>query len=245
METFVLVHPAWFGGWCWGRTIPLLRATGRDAFAPTLTGLGERAHLARPDVGLATHVDDVVSFLNCEDLSEVALVGSSSSGAVITGVAHRVPERISRIVYLDAFVPQDGQAVFDLIAPERRAAMQGLVEAEGDGWRLPRFAPPPWRTFVPDAWRVTDEDDLRWVLARLVPTPFRHFTEPVRASNPRAAQLPRAFVRCTGWPHALFDRHAQTARQLGWQCLELATPHLPYITHPRELAATLLELVAA
>jgi hypothetical protein len=121
--------------------------------------------------------------------------------------------------------------------------MQALVDREGDGWRLPRFAPPPWDRFVPEAWKVTDEADLRWVLPRLVPTPFRHFTQPLRADNPAAAALPRAYVRCTGFPHPVFDRHAEIARtEAGWRCRELASPHLPYITHPRELADVLLEL---
>lgn len=241
MSTFVLVHPAWFGGWCWKKLTPLLRAHGHAVHTPTLTGLGERRHLARPDVGLATHVDDVVGMIECEDLHSVILVGNSSGGMVITGVADRVPDRISHIVYLDAFVPEDGESLRDLIPPERRSAMEALVQGEGDGWLLPRLAPPPWETFVPEAWGITEEADLSWVLPRLAPTPFGHFTEPVQRRNADADKLPRTYIRCLGWPSPYFDRFAAAARDnKRWRCFEMPTPHLPYITHPRQTSELLL-----
>jgi pimeloyl-ACP methyl ester carboxylesterase len=245
MATFVLVHPAWFGGWCWKKVAPVLRARGHDVYTPTLTGLGERAHLARPEVGLGTHIEDVVNVVKYEDLSGVILVGNSSGGVVITGVADRVPEQIAQVVYLDAFVPEDGQCMLDMIPPDRRPAMETLVRTEGEGWLLPRFATAPWERFVPDAWRVTDEGDLRWMLARLAPTPFGHFREPVHRRNPAAEKLPRTYIRCLQWPHVGFDRYADTARRTaGWHCRELAAPHLPYITHPREVVELLLEAAA-
>jgi pimeloyl-ACP methyl ester carboxylesterase len=245
MATFVLVHPAWLGGWCWKKVTPLLRARGHDVYTPTLTGLGERAHLARPDVGLETHIEDVVRVLKYEDLSDVILVGNSSGGVVITGVADRVLEQIAHVVYLDAFVPEDGQSMLDIIPPDRRRAMEMLVRTEGEGWLLPRFAAAPWEKFVPDAWRVTDEADLRWMLARLAPTPFRHFKDPVRRRNPAAQNLQRTYIRCLQWPHAGFDRYADTARRTArWRCRELAAPHLPYVTHPSELVELLLEAAA-
>ena len=242
MATFVLVHPAWFGGWCWKKVTPLLRARGHDVYKPTLTGLGERAHLARPEVGLETHIEDIVQVLQCEDLRSVILVGNSSGGMVITGVADRLPERIARLVYLDAFVPEDGQCLLDLIPPDRRSAMEALVETEGKGWLLPRFASAPWEQFVPEAWQVTDSADLQWMLARLAPTPFRHFTDPVRRRSPAAEKLPCTYIRCLQWPHPGFDRYAEAARSAaGWCRRELVAPHLPYITHPRELTELLLE----
>ena len=124
------------------------------------------------------------------------LAGTSSSGAVISGVVDRVPERISQLVYLDAFVPDDGQTLFDLIPPQRRQAMEALVEAEGFGWLLPRFAVQPWEQFVRQAWQVADEADLRWMLARLRPTPFGHFTSPVRLVNPARPRNPPGPVPC-------------------------------------------------
>ncbi|HEY1315903.1 MAG TPA: alpha/beta fold hydrolase [Gaiella sp.] len=240
---YVLVHPAWFGGWCWHKVASALRTAGRSVHTPTLTGLGERAHLASPVAGLATHVEDVIGALVFEDLSDVVLVGSSSSGAVITGVAGRVPERIRRVVYLDAFVPSDGESVLDLIAEERRAAMEELVESEGDGWLLPRFAAAPWDRFVPDAWHVTDDADLRWILPRLRPTPFGHFTEPLRLGRASADGPRRVYVRCRGWAHPGFDRHAaHAAESAEWDAYELEASHLPYVTAPAETTALLVEL---
>ena len=242
--TFVLVHPAWFGGWCWKKVAPLLRERGYDVYTPTLTGLGDRAHLARPEIGLNIHIEDVANLLKSEDLAGVILVGNSSGGMVITGVADQAPELIAHIVYLDAFVPQDGQSMLDIMPPDGRPPMEALVRNEGQGWLLPRLAPPPWEKFVPEAWRITDEADLRWILPRLCPTPFGHFKEPVHRRNAAAEKLPRTYIRCVQWPNAVFDRYAEAARQTpGWRYRELATSHIPYITHPNQLADLLIEVI--
>ena len=191
-------------------------------------------------------MEDIANVLSYEDLSGVILVGNSSGGMVITGVADRIPERIAGMVYLDAFVPEDGQCLLDIIPPDRRPAMEALVETEGQGWLLPRFAAAPWETFVPEAWRVTDEADLRWISARLAPTPFGHFKDPVRCKNPVAEALPRTYIRCLQWPHAGFDHYADAARRTpGWCCHELAAPHLPYVTHSPELVELLHKAAAS
>jgi pimeloyl-ACP methyl ester carboxylesterase len=242
-KTFLLVHPAWHGAWCWRKVTPLLRKAGHDVVTPTLTGLGERSHLARAGIGLDTHVEDVVSVLSYEDLRDVVLVGHSSSGAVVTGAADRAPEHIAQVVYLDAFVPEDGQSVFDLVAPERRQMFEALVETEGNGWLVPRFAPPPWPTIVREMWGVTDDEDARWMLGRLRPTPVGHFKEPVRRTNPAAATLPRTYVRCRLFQNSRFDQHAAMAREApNWRYREMATSHHPAIAAPDALARLLLEL---
>lgn len=241
-KVFVLVHPAWHGAWCWKKVVPLLRAGGHDVFTPTLTGLGERSHLARAEIGLDVHVSDIVNALKYEDLREVILVGHSSAGAVVAGAADRAVARIAHVVYLDAFVPEHGQAVFDLVAPERRQAMEALVQAEGQGWLLPRFAPPPWETIVRDMWGVSADADVRWMLDRLAPTPIGHFTEPVQRTNPAAETIPRTFIRCRRFQNARFDQHAEMAqRTAGWRYRELPTSHHPAITAPDLLADLLLE----
>jgi pimeloyl-ACP methyl ester carboxylesterase len=225
--------------------LPLLRQRGHQVFTPTLTGLGERHHLARADIGLDVHITDVVNVLTFEDLRDVVLVGHSSSGAVITGVADRVPAQIAQVVYLDAFVPENGQAVIDLIAPERRQMMEALVKAEGDGWLLPRFAPPPWETIVREYWGVTDEHDVRWMLDRLVPTPFGHFRDPVQRTNPEAEQLSRAYVRCRQFPNPRFDQHAEMAQRSPlWTYRELAASHHAAVTMPDKVVDLLLELTS-
>jgi pimeloyl-ACP methyl ester carboxylesterase len=242
-HTFVLVHPAWHGSWFWKKVAPLLREKGHLVLTPTLTGLGERSHLARPGIGLDVHISDIANVLKYEDLHEVILVGHSSSGIVITGTTDRLPERIARVIYLDAFVPSNGQAVFDLITPERRQALEAMVSSEGQGWFLPRFAPPPWETIVRDLWGVTEDDDVRWMLERLGPTPVGHFKDPVSRGNAAAEKVPRDFICCRQFPNPSFDRHAAMAqREPLWRYRELSASHHAAITIPDEVAALLLEL---
>ena len=241
--TFVLVHPAWHGAWYWKKVTPLLRANGYEVYTPTLSGLGELAHLARPEIGLRTHIEDVVNVLVYGDLRDVILVGNSSGGMVITGVVDRVPERIAQLVYLDAFVPAPGQSLLDLLPPERRQAFHEFAKSEGKGWLVPRFAPPPWEQIVRKMWGVTDVADVQWMLARLGPTPLGHFTEPVQRTNPAGEKPVRTYVRCLQFPHPGFDQHAAMARRTpNWRYRELATPHLPPVTHPQELTALLVNL---
>jgi pimeloyl-ACP methyl ester carboxylesterase len=246
MATFVLVPGAWHGGWCWKAVSALLRARDHEVFAATLTGLGERSHLSGPNVNLSTHVQDIVGLLTYEDLERVVLVGHSYAGMVITGVAERTPERLAQLIYLDAFVPEAGQALVDILAPDPqlRTAMEERVRSEGDGWSLPSLRPGPWEPFLREAWRITDEADLHWVMARLDPQPYATMTEAVRRANPAAATLPRTYVRCALVPHPHFDRFAATAKRSGseWRYRELASGHDAMITAPREVADLLSEL---
>ena len=217
MATFVLVHPAWFGGWCWKKVSPLLRARGHDVFTPTLTGLGDRAHLARPEVGLATHVEDVANVLMYEDLSGVVLVGNSSGGMVITGVADRAPERIGRLVYLDNFEPEDGQCLLDLVPPDRRPTMEALVAVEGAGWLLPRFAAAPWERFVPEVWQGSR---MRPTCAGFWPGSRRprSDTSPSRsgaATRPRRRCRGPTFAACSGRIRASTTTPMQPAARRG------------------------------
>jgi len=159
MATYVLVHGGWHGGWCWQRVTPLLRAKGHDVFTPTLTGLGDRAHLARPDVGLDTHIQDVVAMMEMEGLLDVTLVGHSYAGAVVQGVADRVPSRIARMVYLDAYVLENGKSLADYIPAERREGF--LKSGEQGGF-------PP---FPPQAFGVTKQKILLSLTLTLVMRP--------------------------------------------------------------------------
>jgi pimeloyl-ACP methyl ester carboxylesterase len=244
-SVFVLVHPAWHGGWCWKKIVPLLLESGHQVFTPTLSGLGERTHLAHPAIGLETHVEDIVGVLKYEELRDVVLVGHSSGGMVITGAADRAPQQIAHVVYVDAFVPEHGQALLDLVPPERRHGLETAMKTEGDGWLLPRFAPLPWESIVRDMWGVSDDDDVRWMLRLLGPTPFGHFKDPVVRTNPAAELLPRTYIRCRLFQSARFDVHAEMASRTAlWRYRELATSHHPAITTPRALTDLLLELVS-
>lgn len=246
MATYVLVHGAWHGGWCWWKVTPRLQAAGHTVYTPTLTGLGERAHLGHADVGLGTHVQDVVSVVECEDLAEVVLVGHSYGGMAISGVAERVPERLAHLVYLDAFVPADGQALLDLVPPQGRPGMEARVRAEGDGWRLAGRLPMPWSQAVQEDYHVTDPAEVAWMSARLGPQPFKTFTEPVRLTSAAAAALPRTYIRCVNGVNPAFDRAAEHARQpgSGWRHVELPTWHDAMVTLPEPLVDALLAVSA-
>jgi pimeloyl-ACP methyl ester carboxylesterase len=240
MITYVLVHGAWHGGWCWKKVTPLLRASGYAVFTPTLTGLGERSHLLSPDVSLHTHIQDVVAVLEYEDLREVVLVGHSYGGMVITGVAERVPERLSQLVYLDAFVPEHGQSLFDIHFPEERARFQDLARTQGDGWRIPRSD--LGRDLA--QWGVTEPDDVAWMRPRIGAQPLRAFTQSVQRQNPAAQALPRAYIRCTQGPSPTFAATAARVRaDQRWHYRELPTRHDAMVTMPQQLAVSLLELV--
>jgi pimeloyl-ACP methyl ester carboxylesterase len=235
------------GGWCWSKVAAQLRALGHQVFAPTLTGLAERAHLASPAVGLPTHIEDVVSVVVFEDLHDIILVGTSSGGTVITGVAERIYDRIASLVYVDAFLPSDGQCTLDLLPTERRNSLEKLAQTEGEGWLVPRFAPPPWPVILGgDVWQVTDESDVEWMLPRLRPTPLRHFTDPVRVEPGSTDGLKKSYIRCASRPPAPFDMAAKRVQSTpGWRCIEIDTPHVPYVTHPNVMTEVLVELSAS
>jgi pimeloyl-ACP methyl ester carboxylesterase len=215
MATYVIVHGAWGGGWSWSRRVAArLRAAGHEALTPTLTGLGERTHLASPEVDLSTHVQDVVNVLEYEDLRDVILVGHSYGGMVITGVAGRAGDRIRHLVYLDAFVPESGQSLCDLIGPEGAARVRAQAEA-GDGWRIP---PGP---LAPD----TPPELLAWIMPRRGLQPLRTFEEPVRLEAP--IDLPRTYVYCAAkGENDTFRKFAERLRDdRAWRYHELQTGH--------------------
>lgn len=235
MASFVLVHGAWVGGWIWGRVRPLLAAEGHAVFTPTLTGLGERAHLATPDTSLDTHIADILGVLEYEDLHKVVLVGSSYGGMVISGVAERATNRLAHLVYLDAFVPDDGKCVADYVGPETMAQLQQSAQA-GNGWAVPMIFPLP-------SLGLTAETDLRWVNHRFTPQPLKTFATPVRLQSPEAAALPRSFIHCTRPAFAPMLPFAATARAARYAFHEMPTGHAAAVTAPKELAAILLQKV--
>src|ERR1700690_1514418 len=140
MATFVLVHGSFHGGWCWQNVARLLRPSGHEVYAPTLTGLGERSHLATPKTGLELHIQDILQVLEYEDLHDVVLVGHSYAGLIITSVAEQVPQRVARLIYLDAFIPHEGKSAFDLMPGTEKQWAQTAV-SQGDGWLVPPMSP--------------------------------------------------------------------------------------------------------
>ena len=213
MTTFMVAHGAWSAGWGWKKMHPLMRASGHRLVTPTLTGLGERAHLAGPDIDLDTHIQDILGVLTCEELSDVVLIGHSYGGMVATGVADRARERIAQLVYLDAFVPEDGQSVLDLQPPEGRAEMRRRAEA-GEGWRI---APNPMPSDTPP-------DDFAWSNPKRRPQPVKTFEQPLRLTG-GPLTLPRHYIWCTlTGPHNFRRFHDKALGQPGLALL-LARVH--------------------
>ena len=238
MATFVIVHGAWGGAWAWNRlVVPRLRQAGHAAHAVTLTGLGERAHLATPQIDLDTHIQDVVNVLFYEDLHDVVLVGHSYGGMVITGVADRAPERLAHLVYLDAAVPADGQALADQVGPERRRELLERAAREGDGWQIP-----------PGDLQADDPHEIvTWAAPRRRPQPLKTVTEPLRLTRGETT-LPRAYVYCAGGkapdsPAAARARRLQADPR--WRYYELPAGHNLHYSAPDETVAILLELAGA
>lgn len=229
----VLVHGAWHGGWGWRRLTPLLRRAGHEVYTPTLTGLGERAHLAGPGIDLDTHIRDVLGVLEAEELESVMLLGHSYGGMVITGAADRVPQRIARLVYLDAFVPQNGKSLMDYVVPERATRFRE------EGERTGRVMPPP-----PSLWGVTDSTDAAWSARHDAPHPYASMRQPVRLQNEAAlARIPKAFIYCSSPATGSFDQFAAKVRDdPAWRFFELATGHDAMVLVPERLARILLEL---
>jgi len=227
VSTFVIVHGAWSGGWAWGAVARALRAAGHEAFTPTLTGLGERVHLASPEIDLDTHIMDVVNVLRFEALASVVLVGHSYGGMVITGVAERVPERIRRLVYLDAFVPRDGESVEAIVGPEMAGTVIEAGAAHGDGWRVPFLGEPI------DRERVTA-------------MPLAPMRQTIVVRDALASRLPRSFVHFTAKPPGdpqgpvIARVAAGLQAEGGWEYHEVAFGHSPQFAVPQEVARLLL-----
>ena len=226
--TYVLVHGGFHGGWAWQEVAARLRESGAVVYTPTLTGLGDRAHMAQPNVGLGVHVQDIVAMLEFEDLRDVILVGHSYSGMVITGVAAAVPGRVKSLVYCDAAIPESGQSFFDAIA-------------------FPGSLPPGMtmlEPFSPQFFGVTDPAQIAFVGARLRPQPLASFQEPLSFNWEALANISKVYIHCAGeWSDkASFLPFRAKAQARSWTYFEVAAGHDVMITAPQELSSILLRL---
>ena len=222
--TYVFVHGAWGGGWDWRVVDSLLTLRGHRVVRASLTGLGERVHLASPGIGLATHIDDVVNAILWDGLRDVILVGHSYGGMVVTGVADRIPERIRRVVYLDAFLPQSGETALDLVDSSGAAFLRTNAR---DGFLIP-------------VW-VTDVS----AIPRDVPHPLRTFTDTLRLSNPAASRIPASYILTfePGTTPDPFQRFADRAAARGWPVHRMEADHIPERSAPAALVTLLLERI--
>jgi pimeloyl-ACP methyl ester carboxylesterase len=223
VATFIVAHGAWSAGWVWKKMHPLMRAKGHELITPTYTGLGERVHLATSSIGLETHIQDMLMVLQMEDVRDAILIGHSYGGMVATGVADLAAERISKLVYLDAFVPAHGKSVFDLVPPEERERrLAGVV----DGWRLPPPPPPP----------DTSPRDVDWITPRRVHQPLACFQEPLLLENGEP-RMPRFYIYAQRHnPGDPFRQFLERAKKEGWPTFEMDVSHSPHVTAPDALA---------
>ena len=245
MAVFVLVHGAWHGGWCWRKVAPLLRNAGADVFTPTLSGMGERAHLADhmdPSViNLDLHQKDIVGLLEFEDLTDAILVGHAYAGMVISGVAEACPERLKHLVYVNGVVPADGESMADQLTAVRGPQFSAWVKEHidaGDGFLPPPASPEE----VGRRWGITDAADLAWVGSKVTPQPAAAMAQPVRLGRPQAKAIPRSFV---GSSEAGFESVAQRVEADGWPVYHIDSGHDPMITSPDDLAGILLKITEA
>jgi pimeloyl-ACP methyl ester carboxylesterase len=238
VATYVLVHGGAHGGWCYGPVARLLRTAGHEVHAPTLTGLGERAHLLGPGIDLDTHITDIAAVLHYEDLRDVILVGHSYGGMVITGVADRAPDRVGHLVFLDAATPVDGESLAVLAAPLMQAARaQARVV---DGVELVLF---PGTEPLPH-YGVTDPDTIAWMTERLTPHPFATFEQPLRLRDEAAlAKIPQTHIVCTSTLATRDPARTAPARDAG-RLWDIDTGHDLMLTEPQAVADLLLRVAA-
>src|SRR5262245_61577348 len=236
MATFVLVHGAWHGSWCWKRVRAALQASGHDVFTPTLTGLGERSHLLSPQVNLDTHIDDIVSLIQWEDLTNVVLCGHSYGGCVVSGVVDRVPDRIGALVYLDAFVLNDGECLLDTLPAAQKALQLELAQSVGDGWKVP---PIPAEVFN------VNPADREWVDRQCTMHPLATFQQPLKLTGVTARPMTTTFILATGFDDSPFPSFYDRAGVRGWTTLTIDCGHDVMLDRPDELTQILTGAAAA
>ena len=231
--SFVLVHGAWHGGWCWSRVVDILRSRGHRVTTPTLTGSGERSHLLSGSITLALYVDDIVNHLVWEDLQNVVLVGHSFGGLLITKVADTVPERISRLVFLDAVILRHGEALFDLLPKEVvEARIASASEVNGCLTMVTHDA---------SSFGITKAEDVAFIGERFTPHPIATYREALTLKGPVGNGLPITYVICTNPVYEPARIFHQRARDAGWPIYELPTGHDAMITEPMGTADLLEE----
>jgi len=231
MSTYVLVHGAWHGSWCWKRVRKALQAQGHDVFTPTLTGIGERSHLLSPEVNLETHICDIVNLIRWEELSNVVLCGHSYGGAVVSGAADRVPEKIAALIYLDAFVLDDGESVHGYLPPEHREGQLEGARLEGEGWKVP---PIPAATFNVNA------NDAAWVDRQSTMHPLAAFQQPLRLNGGITGVKNVTYILASGYEASPFMPSYERAKARGWRTADIACGHDAMLDMPEELTAILL-----
>jgi len=236
MATFVLVHGAWHGSWCWARVRRALLDQGHQVFTPTLSGVAERSHTLSRDIDLQRHVDDVANLIRWEDLHSVILCGHSYGGCVISGVADALPDRIAALVYLDAFLLEDGESLHDLLPVEHREMQVSLANEFGEGWRVP---PIPAEAFNVN---LQDRD---WVDRQCTPQPLATFQQPIRLNGGLSRIARIHYIYASDWEGTPFTVSYDRAKARGWTTSEIACGHDVMLDCPEALTVELIAMAGA
>lgn len=235
MTSFVLVHGAWHGSWCWKRVRRSLQTKGHDVFTPTLTGVAERSHLLSRDVNLETHILDVVNLIRWEELSDVVLCGHSYGGCVISGVADRIPDRIRSLVYLDAFVLEDGENLVQHLSEVQREQLVEGTRNVGEGWKVP---PIPAEVFN------VNTQDREWVNRQCTMQPIETFQQHIKLGGGIDKIQNVTFILAEGFAEGSpFPPFYEKAKAKGWKTLTIACGHDVMLDRPEELSRVLLDAV--
>jgi len=234
---FVLVHGAWQGSWVWERVVDRLRAAGHRVYALSLTGLGERAHLAGPEVDLATHVADVLGVIEHHELEELVLCGHSYGGMVVGSAADRVPQRIKSLVFLDAFIPEAGKSLYDFLPPEAAQQQRAETKAEGGGWRVRRIAAAEFR--------VENPGDVARLDRRALPQPAGTMEQKASITGAWEKIGNLVYIRAAGQPRPTFAQFAERVRKdPKWHYFEVPCGHNVMLDLPETLTGILLDCAA-
>jgi len=230
-KNFVLVHGAWYGGWCWDKVAQRLREQGHTVTTPTCPGMGEHAHMLSKDISLSTFITSISNHIAYQNMDDVVLVGSGFGGVVISGVADHIPFMLKHLVYVDAMVLENGMSVFEGQPAAVTQKRLQQVAAQGKGIAIPAPA------VNADAYRGVDKKTLGWLAQRLTPQPVGTYQEKLVLNNALGNGVPRTYVDCTASPFApLVEVKQNLKRQPGWNWVELATHHDPMITEPQMLS---------
>lgn len=235
MASFVLVHGAWYGGWCWKRVRKALQAAGHDVYTPTLTGVGDRSHLLSRDVNLDTHIQDVINLITWEELTDVVLCGHSYGGCVISGVGDRMPERIRSLVYLDAFVLEDGDNQLQHLSETLATRLLEGTENVGEGWKVPP---------IPAAVFNVNAADRQWVDRQTTLHPLATMQQRLSLKGGIRTITNITFVLATGWNGVSpFPPFYEKAKAKGWKTRVLSSGHDVMLDLPEELTNVLIEAI--
>jgi pimeloyl-ACP methyl ester carboxylesterase len=232
-RTFVLVHGAWHGGWCWRRVADILEAKGHKVFTPTLTGLGERSHLLSGGVTLDTHITDIVNVFKWEDIEDAVLVGHSYAGFPVSGAVEKILSQVASIVYLDAFYPADGESVLDTLPEAGQKPWKDIVASGG-------VSRPPLKA---ELFKLTDPKDVAWVNAKMTPQPIGPYLQKIKLTGAAEKVPKKTYIRALDYPSPYFDKYlADRKADKSWKTIELQCSHEVMVEMPDRLADILMDV---